>query len=130
MGLLMLSSPLFALVWGARRLLGKLRNAGPLSVRVMPLLSTLSMGVFLGLFYHGREDLFTLGAPSLVSVGIMLSNIVFALTAAASLYVVYRERTAAMNCVAYWHSVLVAVVVAADAIYLGYWGLIGLRLWA
>jgi hypothetical protein len=130
MGLLMLSSPLFALVWGARKLLGKLRNAGPLSVRMMPLASTLSMGAFLGLFYLGREDLFTLGAPSLVSVGIMLSNLVFALTAAASLYVVYRERSAAMNRVAYWHSVLVAVAVAADAIYLGYWGLIGLRLWA
>lgn len=128
--LLMLSSPLFALVWGTRMLLGKLRNAGPLSVRVMPLASTLSMGAFLGLFYFNREDLWTLGVCSWVTVGIMLSSIAFALTAAASLYVVYRERHAAMNRVAYWHSVLVAVAVAADAIYLGYWGLIGLRLWA
>jgi len=60
----------------------------------------------------------------------MLSSIAFALTAAASLWVVYRERHAAMNRAAYWHSVLVAVAVAADAIYLGYWGLIGLRPWA
>jgi CubicO group peptidase (beta-lactamase class C family) len=130
MGLLMLSSPLFALVWGARKLLGKLHNAGPLSVRVMPLLSTLSMGAFLGLFYFNREDLWTLGVCSWVTIGIMLLSLAFALTAAASLYVVYRERSAAMNRVAYWHSVLVAVAVAADAIYLGYWGLIGLRLWA
>jgi len=127
---LMLSSPLFALVWGARMLLGKLRNAGPLSVRVMPLASTLSMGAFLGLFYFSREDLWTLGVPSLVTIGIMLSSLTFALTAAASLWVVYRERRALMNRLAYWHSVLVAMAVAADAIYLGYWGLIGLRLWA
>jgi hypothetical protein len=127
---LMASSPLFALVWGGRKLLGKLRNAGPLSVRVMPLLSTLSMGAFLGLFYFDREDYWTLGVCSWVTVGIMLSSIAFALTAAASLYVVYRERHATMNRVAYWHSVLVALAVVADAIYLGYWGLIGLRLWA
>jgi len=128
--LLMLSSPLFALVWGARKLLGKLRNAGPLSVRVMPLLSTLSMGAFLGLFFIKRDDAWTLGDCSWVTIGIMLSSIAFALTAAASLYVVYRERHATMNCMAYWHSALVAVAVAADAIYMGYWGLIGLRLWA
>jgi hypothetical protein len=34
-----------------------------------------------------------------------------------------------MNRAAYWHSVLVTVSVAAVAIYMGYWGLIGLRLW-
>ena len=126
----MASSPLFALVWGARKLLGKLRNAGPLSVRLWPLASTLSMGVFLGLFYFNREDLWSLGNSSFVSVGIMLSSVAFALTAATSVYVVYRERSAAMNCVAYWHSVLAALAVAAASLYLGYWGLIGLRLWA
>ncbi|MGA2555036.1 MAG: hypothetical protein ABSG04_02015, partial [Verrucomicrobiota bacterium] len=128
--LLMASSPLFALVWGARKLLGKLRNAGPLSVRVMPLLSTLSLGAFIGLFFINMDDVWVLGVCSRVTVGIMLSSIVFALTAAASVYVVYRERHAAMNRAAYWHSALVALAVAADAIYMGYWGLIGLRLWA
>jgi len=32
--------------------------------------------------------------------------------------------------VSYWHSVLVATAMIANAIYYGYWGLIGLRLWA
>jgi hypothetical protein len=35
----MLSSPIFVLVWLARKRLGKLDNAGPLSLRLMPLLS-------------------------------------------------------------------------------------------
>jgi hypothetical protein len=88
------------------------------------------MAAFLGLFYFSREELFTLGVPSLVSVGIMLSSIAFAFAAAASLYIVFHECHAPMNRAAYWHSVLVAAAVAANAICLGCWGLIGLRLWA
>jgi hypothetical protein len=30
----------------------------------------------------------------------------------------------------YWYSTLLATAVAATAIYYGYWGLVGLRLWA
>jgi hypothetical protein len=72
----------------------------------------------------------TWGVPSLFTVSIMLLTIAFPVAAAASLYVVHRERHAAMNRMAYWHSVLVAAAMAAVAIYMGYWGLIGLRLWA
>jgi hypothetical protein len=127
--LLMLSSPLFALVWGTRKLLGRLRNGGPLTVRAMPLLGTLALGVFLGLFHIGQGDVWALGVCSWVTVGIMFSSIVFAVAAAAGLYFVYQARHAAMNRLAYWHSVLVAVAVAVVAGYMGYWGLIGLRLW-
>lgn len=35
-----------------------------------------------------------------------------------------------MNHAVYWHSVLVAVAMSVVAVYLGYWGLLGLRLWA
>jgi hypothetical protein len=96
----------------------------------MPLASTLSMGAMFGLIFFNREDIWTLGNCSWVTVGIMLSSIAFAVTAAASVFVVYRERRAAMNRIVYWHSALVAFAVATDAMYLGYWGLIGLRLWA
>ena len=128
--LLMLSSPIFALVWGTRKLLGKLHNAGPLSLRLIPLLSALFLGSFFGLFYFNRENFWALGTCCAASVGIMLSSIAFALTAAASLYLVARHRHAPMNRFAYWHSVLVAIGVSTVAVYMGYWCLIGLRLWA
>jgi hypothetical protein len=95
----------------------------------MPLLSTAFAGLFVGLFALKWDDLWSLGGCSWVTVGIMLSSIAIPLTAAASLYVVYRERFAPMNRLAYWHSVGVAAAVSANAIYMGYWGLIGLRLW-
>ena len=126
----MLSSPVRVLVWWGRKLLGKLHNAGPLSLRLMPLLSTLSFGAFWGLIFSNAHNLRALGTCCAVSVGIMLFSIAFALTAAASLYLVYHHRRTPMNRLAYWRSFLVAVAVSAVAIYMGCWGFIGLRLWA
>ena len=98
--LLTMSSLLFAPVWGLRKLFGKLPGAGPLSVRVMPLLSAVLLIAFDGLLAIGLrgmitggsvDDMFTLGVPCLHSVSILLVSIAFPLAAAASLYVVYRE---------------------------------------
>jgi CubicO group peptidase (beta-lactamase class C family) len=127
--LLMLSSPLSPFVWGLRKLFGKLHNAGPFSLCIMPLLSIALLTAFIGLFAIKRDDLWTMGECSVVTVGIMLLSIAFALSAAANLFNVYRQRSAPMNRVSYWHSVLVAAAVAAVAIYMGCSGLIGLRLW-
>jgi hypothetical protein len=63
-------------------------------------------------------------------VSLWLASLAFPLTAAASLLVVWRERHTPMKRIAYWYSVFVAVVMAGTAVYHGYWGLIGLRLWA
>jgi CubicO group peptidase (beta-lactamase class C family) len=129
--LLMLSSCLFALIWIPRKLLGKLPHAGPLAVRLLPLVSAVLFLAFFALFAVSFMNFdLTLGVPSLRTITIMFLTIAFPVAAAASLYIVYRERSAAMNRVAYWHSVLVAAAVAVVAVYMGYWGLIGLCLWA
>jgi CubicO group peptidase (beta-lactamase class C family) len=127
---LLLSSLLFSLIWGPAKAFGKLRNSGPVSIRVMPLLRTGLLIAFIGLFWSRWEDGDSVGVRSLLSISITFFGIAFALTAAGSLYVVYRERSATMNRGVYWHSVLVSAALAVVAIYLGYWGLIGLRLWA
>jgi hypothetical protein len=136
---LVLSSALFAPLWVVRMIFGKLRHAGPLSVRVMPLLGAAFLIVFdvaLAIGLRGVitrnevDDLTPLGTPSALSITIMLSSIAFALATVASLYVLYRERTAAMNRVVYWHSLAVTAGLLGVAIYYGYWGLIGVRLWA
>ena len=99
--LLMLSAILFAPIWGLRMLLGKLQNAGPLAVRVLPLLSAVLLAAFDGLFAIGLrglitadriDDLFILGVPSWLTVSILFVSIAFPLTAVVSLYVVYRAR--------------------------------------
>ena len=125
----MLSSPILLLVWVTRRLLGKPHDAGPLSLQLTPLLSTLFLAVFWGLIFFNRGNSWALGSCCAASVGIMLSSIAFALTAAASLYLVARHRHTPMKRLAYWRSVLVAVGVSSAAVYMGCWGWIGLRLW-
>jgi CubicO group peptidase (beta-lactamase class C family) len=129
---------LFAPVWMFAALFGKFRNAGPLSLRVMPLVTTVLLLAFLLLLASAlwgeltvsyMDDYTKLGVPNWFTVSIMLSSAGFALATLASLYVVYRERSAAVNRFLYWHSVMVSVAMAAVSIYFGYWGLIGVRLW-
>jgi CubicO group peptidase (beta-lactamase class C family) len=126
----LLSSPVFMLVRLGGKRLGKSHNAPPWSVRAVRLLSTLFLGTFWGLLFFNRGNSWRLGTCSTVSVVIMLSSIAFAMTAAASLYLVYHHRHTPMNGIVYWQSVLVAVALSSVAAYMGYWGLIGLRLWA
>jgi CubicO group peptidase (beta-lactamase class C family) len=135
---LTLSSLLCAPVWGLRNLLGKLSNSGPMAIRVLPFLSAVSLVLFDGLLVialFGTSLGFltnnpNLGAPSLFTVSILLSSFAFPVVSVGSLYIVFRERNMPMSRVTYWHSVCIAAAMAAVAVYYGYWGLIGLRLWA
>ncbi|SPE56860.1 putative TonB-dependent receptor [Verrucomicrobia bacterium] len=135
---LVVSSLIMAPIWTLRRWLGKSRNPGPLSVRFLPLVSAALLAAFTVLLASGFRGCLTgkyiddasLGTPNLHTVSLWLASLGFPLTALASLYVVWRERHTPMKRPVYWYSVLVAVTMAATAVYHGYWGLIGLRLWA
>jgi hypothetical protein len=121
-----------------RRWLGKSRNPGPLYVRLVPLLSVILLTTYIGLIFLGFHgvvsgkfiDDTSLGTVGLLSVSIWLASLAFPLAAITSVYIVWRERRTPMKRVAYWYSVLVALTMLGTAIYHGYWGLIGLRLWA
>lgn len=128
--LVIASRGLHPLVRLALKLFGKSYNAGPRSVRRLSAISILLLATIPGLFLISKGDIWSLGKPTWVSIGILLASIAFPIAAAASLYVLYRERAAAMNRLVYWHYVLVAVAVAVIAVYMAYWGLVGLCLWA
>jgi hypothetical protein len=100
-------------------------------VRLLPLLSTILFGAFWGiLFLAGRHNRWELGVRSWLTVTIMCLSLAFAVTAVAGLFVAWRARFAVMNELAYWHSVFVGLALVTVAAYMGYWGLLGLRLWA
>jgi hypothetical protein len=114
----------------ALKLFGESYDTGPRSIRRLPVLSILLLGIFFGLFLVSKGDMWSLGKPTWISIGILLVSIAFPITTVASLYALYRGRTAAKNRLFYWHSVLVTLAVAVIAAYMGYWGFIGLCLWA
>jgi CubicO group peptidase (beta-lactamase class C family) len=134
---LVLSSLLTIPISLCKKLFCKNYNPGPLSVRFWPLASAALLVVFDLLLAYGFRgvlvfsyfDDLNLGGPNFLTVSIMLASIAFPLAAAMGLFVAYRSRNSPMKRRVYWYCILVATAVIASAVYHGYWGLIGLRLW-
>ena len=130
-GLAIATSFLYFLVWGVRKLRGKIPAGATMRIRVWPLLAGLSIAAFIGLFVMGASDPFRqFGMPSAIAVGIMLSTLMFALFAALGVSTAIRERNTPMNRVNYWYSSIASFVHGIVALYFLWFGVIGLMTWA
>lgn len=130
-GAFIASSCVFLPVWLVRKLRGKIPTGGTIRVRVWPLLAGFSVMAVTGLFMLGMSDPFkSLGAPTFISIGIMISTLAFAFFAAAGVYSSVKERQSGMNRAAWWHSTLASWLHLVIAVYLVSFGIIGLMTWA
>jgi len=130
-GLSIVTSVLYFLVWGVRKLRGKIPSGATMRIRVWPLLAGLSVAAVAGFFALGMADPFErLGEPSLISVSITLSTVAFAVFAGLGVRTSIEEGATAMNRVNYWHSTVASFVHAIVAAYLLWFGVIGLMTWA
>jgi CubicO group peptidase (beta-lactamase class C family) len=128
--LLLLSAPLFALVWLPRKLLGRMAGVRHLAARVWPLVSSLCFFGAAALLVLGLDDPFRrLAHPTAWSVGYAALSLAFAASAAVGAVVAARVPIAAQNRWAAWHSRLVAAAAVLVSGYLAFFGLIGLRTW-
>jgi CubicO group peptidase (beta-lactamase class C family) len=125
---LMLSTVPFALIWLARKLIGKMKDVQHLSVRVVPLLAVLSLAAIPFCFnaLHGSA----IGTLNLFTVGIYAATILFALLSLLGLVLAMRVPKAEIHRGVHTHSLLVSLACCVVALFLASWGLIGLRLWA
>ncbi|MDH3777353.1 MAG: beta-lactamase family protein [Gammaproteobacteria bacterium] len=129
-GLAIVSSVLYAVVWGVRRWRGKIPPGPGIWIRVWPLLAGLFVIAFVTLFSLGIADPFVLlGKPTAISVGIMLTTLLFGVLAATGAYVAVRDRNATMNRVNYWYSTGCAFLHLLVAAYFAWFGVIGLTTW-
>ena len=128
------TSFVYFLVWGVRKWRGKVPAGPSTRIRVWPLLAGTAVTAFLVLFSVGMSstsNIFeTLGKPTPISVSIMLATLAYAVFAVLAAWTAVRERGAEMNRVNYWYSSVSSGLHLLVALYLGWFGIIGLQTWA
>ncbi|MGC2445616.1 serine hydrolase [Candidatus Binatus sp.] len=120
----------FALVWIPRKLLGRMQGVRYLAVRVVPLLASLTFLVTIILWIHGGDSTFALATPSPFAIAICLLTLLFAILSVLGFALAIRSFGYPMNRAARLHSIAVAFAALGWTVFLGYWGMIGLRFWA
>ncbi len=125
--LLMLSSIIEGLIWIPRRLLGKSGKVA-WKLRLFPLLASLSFLAAATVLTVGLGDpLLNFGEATFYSVSFFLLSCLFPLLALLALIQALRLRQAAPRGSA--HALAVSASCVLVALYLGYWGILGLRTW-
>jgi CubicO group peptidase (beta-lactamase class C family) len=124
----MVTTPLFALVWIPRKLAGRMKAVKHVSARLWPLLAVLALAGAGGI-YMQADDL-DLGHRGVRSVAFTACTLIFAVCSVGSLVHVARVPRREVNLAAHLHTWLAAVVLTVVTLYLLYWGILGIRLWA
>jgi CubicO group peptidase (beta-lactamase class C family) len=124
---LMLSSLLFALVWGLRKLIGHMAGVRHWSLRILPLAASVACFVMVGSVASiAPIELGVINAKTLMFFG---CSLLFAALSVAALVQAVRSYKWDVNRWMRWHSTAVAVACAGTTLLFAAWGMIGLRLW-
>jgi len=125
---LMATSLLFAIVWILRKLLGGLKDVEHLAVRALPLLATLSFAALVFCFTKlGGADT---GKFTVWTAGIFGLSMLFPLLSLYALWLSVRVRKSEIHGGTRVHSLLVALACCVVSIFIAWWHIVGLRLWA
>lgn len=121
----------FLLIWGVRRLRGKITPGPAIRIRIWPLFAGLSVMLFVWMFALGMADPFTtLASPTFISVTIMIATIAFAAFTLAGIHAAVSYRKTEMNRGTYWFSAISSGIQLIIVIYLTSFGVIGIMTWA
>lgn len=128
------TSFLYFLVWGVRKLRGKVPKGASTRIRLWPLFAGVSVVAFVALFAAGMSStsniFITLGRPTATSISIMLATIAFAVFAALGTFTAITERNTKMNRFNYWYCSISSYLHLLVAAYLLWFGVIGIQTWA
>jgi CubicO group peptidase (beta-lactamase class C family) len=127
---LMLSSGLYALNWVPRKLFGRMPESTYLRVRTVPLLAVLALATAVVLLMASQRDFIrAFGNTTVRSVAVYLLTWLFTMLSVSGLLVAVPAFWWPVRRGVVIHSLLVSVANVAMTLYLGYWGIIGLRTW-
>jgi hypothetical protein len=125
------SSIIAALIWGPIRIFKK-KKYRFLPARIIPLMAVLFLiaAILPFMFGLGIDMIEKLGTFTITSFSYFLFSILFAVTSFVALFISIYSFRVKMNKLARLHSLLVSVCLVIATVYLLYYDMIGLRLWA
>jgi len=130
--IIMMSSLAYALFWIPVHLYKKIRRRDNrskyITMRLIPLLAVLSL--MLGSLKMGDQTILELGMPTVLNVMFFMSTLIFAGLSTISLLTTFRSFFKPVKPIARLYATLLSASCFGMTLYLGYWGIIGLRLWA
>jgi CubicO group peptidase (beta-lactamase class C family) len=122
---------LYAPFWIFGGLIKKRRRPAERAMRLWPLIAVLSLAAFVTLFMVSGDDAITrLGNLTVWSFGLFLTSLLYGVACLASVIALWMARKREIRGFSRWHSMTVTVALAIAALYLAYWGVIGIRTWS
>lgn len=122
---------IYAPFWLIGGLIKSRRRPAERAMRLWPLLAVLSLIAFIVCFMGaGGDEITRLGNLTIWSFGIFLTTLLFALATLASVYALWRARNQQIRGFVRWFSLAVTTALLIAAVYLTWWGVIGMRTWA
>jgi CubicO group peptidase (beta-lactamase class C family) len=130
--ILMLTPILYALFWIPGHLYkvlkGKENRCRFLRMRIAPVLAIISL--VLGIFVFANQSMLDLSQRSVNNVVFFVSTLLFALFSLLTLIFTIQSFLKPVRFTARFYSAILSLAFVGMTMYLGYWGIIGLRIWA
>ncbi|MGA2569866.1 MAG: serine hydrolase domain-containing protein [Terracidiphilus sp.] len=122
---------LYAPFWLIGGFFKKRRRPQERAMRLWPLISALSLAGFAAFFIGSASDMISrLGNPTIWSVGICLTSLLFGVAAVVSAVALWLARKKEIRGFTRWFAWLTTPALVIAVIYLAWWGVIGIRTWA
>jgi hypothetical protein len=122
---------LYAPFWIIGGFFKKRRRPAERAMRLWPLIAVLSILAFFALYiFAGNYGFASLGTLTIWSFGLFLTTLIFAAASLASAVDLWLARKQEIRRSVRWYSIAVTSALLIAALYLSYWGVIGIRTWA
>jgi uncharacterized SAM-binding protein YcdF (DUF218 family) len=122
---------LYAPFWIFGGLIKRWRRPAERAMRLWPLIAALSLAAFVALFMGSSSDAIArLGNLTVWSFGLFLTTLLYGLACLASIVALVRGRKRETRRFVRWYSMTVIAALTIAALYLAYWGVIGIRTWS
>jgi hypothetical protein len=126
----MVSILVYAPFWILGGLSKRRRRPAERGMRIWALLAVLCLITFVGIFIACSDDLIVrLGNLTGWSAAIFLTTLAYGIAAAASTFTAWRTPAESIRPSVRRFSRIVSVALLISAVYLAYWGIVGLRTW-